>query len=149
MALPTTVSFNSLIVALGNGMTPEVFAAPAGFTDKSYKTKIDTGSTDVPDATNADLPMWQEIEAKTISAEVTGSGVLAMADLPMWRTWYLSGAPKNVQITFPGNAAAGGGTDEFAAVLTNFEITAKKGEKCAISVTIESTGAIVFTAASS
>ncbi len=147
MALPTTLSFNSLVVAIGNGANPEVFAAPAGFTDKSYKTKIATGSTDVPDATNADLPMWQEIEAKTISGEITGSGVLAMADLPMWRAWYLSGQPKNVQVQFPGNAAAGGGNDEFAAVLTDFEITAKKGEKCAISVTIESTGAIVFTPA--
>ena len=70
-----------------------------------------------------------------------------MADLPMWRSWYLSGAPRNVQITFPGAAAAGGGYDQFSAVLTDFEITAKKGEKCAISVTIESTGAIAFTPA--
>ena len=147
MALPNTVSFNSLTVALGNGATPEVFVAPAGFTDKSYKIKIATGSTDVPDATDADLPMWQEIEAKTISAELTGSGVLAMADLTMWRTWYLSGTPKNVQITFPGNLAAGGGVDQFAAICTDFEVTAKKGEKCAISVTIESTGAITNTPA--
>ena len=145
--LPTTVSFNSLTVALGNAATPEVFSAPAGVTDKSYKIKIATGSTDVPDATNADLPMWQEIEAKTISAELTGSGVLAMADLAMWRAWYLSGTPKNVQITFPGNAAAGGGIDQFAAICTDFEVTAKKGEKCAISVTIESTGATPHTPA--
>ncbi len=147
MAATTTLSFNGLLVQLGNGANPEVFAAPAGFTDKAYKTKIATGSTDVPDATDPDLPMWQEIEAKTISAEVTGSGVLSMADLGAWRAWYLSGQPKNIRVVISSTAANGGGYDEFAAVLTDFEITAKKGEKCACSVTIESTGVIAFTPA--
>ena len=144
MALPTTLSFNGLLVQLGDGANPETFASPAGFTDKAYKTKIATGSTDVPDADNPDLPMWQEIESKTISAEITGSGVLALADLSMWRAWYISGAYKNIRVVISSTAANGGGYDEMQALLTDFEVTAKKGEKCAVSVTIESSGVITF-----
>ncbi|MHB8283906.1 MAG: phage tail tube protein [Caulobacteraceae bacterium] len=147
MALPRTEGFAALLILLGNGATPEVFASPAGFTDKSFKRKADTGSTDVPDADDPSLPMYQEMEVKTLSFEVSGSGVLAMADLQTWETWFTSGAAKNIQIQINDTKANGGGYWAGQALLTDFEITAKKGEKCQISVTIGSTGSFGWTAA--
>jgi hypothetical protein len=141
MALPRTLSFASLMVFLGDGATPENFDNVAAFTDKSVKFKLSTGSTEVPDADDPDLPMSEELEGKMLSLEVSGSGVLAMSDLALWRTWAMTGQPKNIRVMFNDTGANGGGYVQCPALLTDFSPGAKKGEKCSMSVTIASSAA--------
>lgn len=141
MAQARTASFATMKIWLGDGNTPENFENVGAFTDKSFKRKAATGSTDVPDVDNPDAPMWEEVEVKTLSFEFSGSGVLNKSDMPMWDAWYLGGMPKNVRVMRDYAGADGGGYFQGQALLTDFTETGKKGEKVSVSATISSTGA--------
>lgn len=141
MAKPATLSFGKFLVLVGNGATPEVFAAPCGFTDKSLEITADTSSTDVPDCDDPDAPAWGEKNVKTLSAQVTGSGVLAQDAHKTWRDWLLSGLERNVRVQFPIPLAQGGGYYEGAAVLTSFKVSGSHGDKLKVDVTIQNASA--------
>lgn len=145
MADAQTASFAALKVWLGDGNTPETFANVGTFSDKSLKLKAATGSTDVPDTSDASKPFAEELEVKTISLEVTGNGVIDLADVVTWETWWLSGLPKDIRVMRDVPGAQGGGYWSVAAVLTDFTETAKKGEKQLFSATIASTGRPTWT----
>lgn len=147
MAQASTLSFSNFRVYLGDGQSPENFSITqcAAFTERALKCKTDTGSTEVPDTSDADLPSVIELEAKTISLEVSGSGVLDMAAVDDWIQWWLAGEARSIRVMLNATGANGGGYFSTQGVLTDFSPGAKKGEKCSISVTITSTGPISWT----
>ena len=139
-----TLSFANFKVFLGDGGSPENFIAQAAFRDKSMKITLQTGETEVPDDVNADLPMWIQREGKSLSVEVTGSGILAMADLPTWLNFGLSGLVKNTRIAFTDTGANGGGYLAGPMLLASFEPSGKKGTKTDISVQLMGADKFVF-----
>lgn len=147
MALATTLSFANFLVYLGDGATPENFytTSSAAFTDHSLKCKTSTGSTEVPDTGNPALPSVEELEAKMLSLEVAGSGVLDMLAVNDWVQWWIGGQPRDIRVMLNATGALGGGYFATQGILSDFSPGAKKGEKCSISVTIVSTGPITWT----
>ena len=119
MAQPTTLRFSKFKVLIGDGNTPEAFTAPCGFTKKSLKMSAQSSSTTVPDCDDPDAPAWEEKDIVALSASVNGQGVLAMGSLAMWRTWYLSGASRNVRVVYDLTGEEGGGYWQGAAILTD------------------------------
>ena len=141
MAQPTTLSFGNFLVELGNGANPEVFSVPCGFTDKSLEIKGTTGDTEVPDCDNPDAPAWINRDMKSISATVSGQGVLAMSSLPTWQAWALNGTKKDLRVgPATQTLANGGGYFQGVGLLTSFKIDASRGDKCKSSGTIDSDG---------
>ena len=146
MALPTTKSFGSFLVQVGNGGAPEVFAAPCGFTEKAFTLSADTSDTNIPDCDNPDLPTWKGRDIVSQSAEVSGQGVMAAEAMPTWRAWFLSGAGRNLRILISGSGASGGGYWAGSFKLTALELGATLGEKVKCNVTAVSDGAVTWTA---
>lgn len=148
MSLASTLSFSQFLIYLGDGGSPENFfsTSPAAFTKKSLKIKVATGSTEVPDTANLTLPSALEIEAKSISLEVSGDGVLDMSALGDWNTWLLAGTARDIRVMLNLAGASGGGYYACQALLTDFSPGATKGEKCTLSVTLNSTGLVSFVA---
>ena len=109
MALPTTKKFGEFLVKVGNGGSPETFAAPCGFTEKALQLSAETSDQTIPDCDNPDAAAWTSREVTRQSANITGNGVLAVESIATWRTWFLSAANRNVRVEFPGSGAAGGG----------------------------------------
>lgn len=147
MTLPSTRKFGQFKVYVGNGATPEVFAIPCGFTEKALSISKDLIDTTVPDCDDPDAAAWIGRDVRTISASVSGNGVLAMEALPTWRAWAMSALPKNVRVELTGTGAQNGGYFAGSMHLSSFEITASLGEKVQVAVSMESDGALTWVAA--
>ena len=147
MALPTTKTFGQFLVKVGNGGSPETFAAPCGFTEKALQLSAETSDQTIPDCDNPDAAAWTSREVTRKSANITGNGVLAVESIATWRTWFLSAANRNVRVEFPGSGAAGGGYWAGAYKITSLEIGATLGEKVTVNVSLVSDGEVTWTTA--
>ena len=141
MAQPKTLSFGSFVTAVGDGGTPENFVTPCGFTQKSLEIKSETGDEVIPDCDNPDAPAWTSRDTKSLSVTVTGQGIMSMNALPLWQAWALSGTKKDLRVG-PSTTALANNGGYFAGVglLTSFKVDATLGERCKVSVNIESDG---------
>ena len=147
MAAPTTRKFGQIKVYVSNGASPEVFATPCGFTDKSLKISKDVVDTTLPDCDDPDAASWIGREVKTISGEISSSGVMAMESLATWRAWALASTAKNVRVEVSGTGAQGGGYFAGSMHLSDFELKVALGEKAQVSVTLVTDGALSWVAA--
>lgn len=142
MTKPTTTTFGSFLIKLGNGADPEVFASPCGLTGKGFNQTATAQETTVPDCDNPDAPAYTERAVDTNSAEISGSGIMAQEAFDTWNDWFQSGASKNVQI-YPMGAS--GGYYQGAFILTALNQQAERGKKVTVDVTIQSDGQWTWT----
>ena len=148
MAKPTTARWSKLLIELGDGGSPETFTAPCGLTSKGFNRSATTSDTNVPDCDDPDAPVWTERVATAFSAQVSGSGVLALDSLDAWDTWFSSGLTKNVRVTMDVPLANNGRYWTVPMVLTSFDLTGNTADgKCQVSVTMQSDGPVVMTPA--
>lgn len=148
MAKPRTLSFGNFKVYLGDGASPEVFTAPCGFTQKSLTINAQSSSTNVPDCDDPEAVAWEEKAVSVLSAQVQGSGVMAMASLATWRDWALSGQHQKVRVEFADTGANGGGYYEGFAILTTLghaTTLGSDGNKVQLQVTLDSDGEWTWT----
>ncbi len=147
MALAKTLPFEDFVLLIGDGADPEVFTKVGALTTRDFKCKLTTGSTDIPDDTDDSAVMWPEQEGKSLSIELTFDGVYSLGGSAKLRTWWLSGAAKNVQLKIDQALANDGGIYSGAAMLSDLSFSGKKAEKATLSGTLSSSGAGIFTAA--
>jgi predicted secreted protein len=84
MAAPTTARFGKFRVLLGDGASPETFAAPCGFTSKSLTLTKNLQDINLPDCDDPDAPAWVGRDVQSLSAAINGEGVLAAESAPDW-----------------------------------------------------------------
>lgn len=137
MTKPTTVAGRLLLIQLGDGATPEVFAAPCGLKTKAMNGSANATETTVYDCDDPMAPAWIERDINTLSHEITGSGVLAQGSVATWDDWFTSGEAKNVKVAITGT---GWFTWTGAARLTAFNVSAPEEGKAEVEVTIQSDG---------
>lgn len=147
MTLPTTLPFAAITVMLESQVTPNTFNAPCGMKERSFTLTKETGETTVPDCDDEAAATWVERDAISRSAAIAGQGVVSRESLPQWRNAYALEGPIRVRVNFAGTNAQGGGFWLGSYHLTNLEYGATKGERCTISVEMQSTGPVVFTPA--
>ncbi|WP_375458887.1 phage tail tube protein [uncultured Enterovirga sp.] len=150
MAQPKTAAWSKLLVQLGDGTTPtEVFSQPCALVARGLGLSAETADSTVPDCDDPNLPSWVERTIRSFSGEITGSGRLALAAHSMWRTWFLSGASKNVRIKFDVPLADGGGHYVGKFVLTRFNLAGNESDgKIGVEVTMVTDGALAWVPAS-
>lgn len=144
MAKPDTMKGSHLLIMLGDGTSPETFAAPCGLVTKAINFDATTNDFNVPDCADPDAPSWTERVVDALSAGVPGSGVVSLADLDTWRVWFFSGLAKNVQVVLDEDLARGGGHFAMSAVMTTFNITGNKGELAQLEINIQSNGEVTW-----
>ncbi len=145
MALPITATFNEFLILVGDGMSPETFAAPCGLTSKGFNQTANTQDTVVPDCDDPDAPAYIERAVVSVSGEITGQGVLAMeAFNEVWEPWFRSTAPMNARVKLNKSHAEHGGYYEGSFLLSQFNMTGQRGERVNVSVTMVSNGAITW-----
>lgn len=143
MAKPTTQRWSKLSIWVGDGASPEDFTSQVcGLVTKGIAFSTQTGDTVVPDCDDPDLPSWIERVPRSLSASVTGAGVMAEETFAFWRTWFLSAEAKNarivLEITTPGYFFG-------AFVLTAFELTGNEADgKVQVNLTMQSDGAVAW-----
>ena len=139
MAQPTVLPGTKLLILVGDGNSPEVFAQPCGLTTTGIDFKASTNTTLIPDCDDPEAPAWEAKDVNGLSATVTGTGVMAVESFDLWNDWFQSAESKNLQIKLD-NASLGYWAGEF--ILSDLKYSGTRGEKVTIDVTIDNTGAV-------
>ncbi|MEF2550002.1 phage tail tube protein [Aurantimonas sp. A2-1-M11] len=148
MAPVQTVSGKKLLVQIGDGASPEVFAADCMINaERGISFSVDSNDFVIPDCDDPDAAGWKEREVDGMSATITGAGILHTPSFQTWFDWMASAAPKNCRVMLDVGSAAGGGYVEGAFYLTSFESSGGRNDKVTANVTLESTGVMTWTAA--
>lgn len=147
MARPTTFSYGKGRLLIGDGATPEVFAAPCGFTQANMTIDKSTSSTAVPDCDNPDAAVWDEKGVQTMSWTMQFQGVLAKESLELYENATFSSESVNIRFEVVG-AGTGAGTPDkrySGRAHLKMQIQAQRGEKFQVTIDLEGDGELLPT----
>lgn len=143
MAKPTTHTYGEFLIMIESADSPGIFVAPCGLTTKAFNQTANTQETSVPDCDLPDAPAYVERAVDTISAEISGSGVLAEEAFDTWQVWFDSAAARTCRVYPMGQS---GGFYEGDFVLTQFNTPVQRGQKVNVDVTMQSDGQYIWNA---
>lgn len=146
MALATTIKFGKQTMLIGDAASPEVFTAPCGFEQLTMAINIATSEVNIPDCDDPDLAAWLATDEVSRQMALTGSGVLALESLVVWRSWWLDGGEKNVRWFSTTGVVATNGYYAAPAVLTSYEEQGQRGQRWTQSVGVALNGKPTFVA---
>ena len=139
MAKATTLKYSQFLVLIGDGASPQTFGDPCGLTSRGFNRTAETNDTNTPDCDDPDAPSWLERDVVSLSGEMSGSGVVATESIDTWDEWFESGESRDVRVELATRVWEG------RAKLTGLNITAERGQRVNIEVTIVSDGPILRT----
>jgi predicted secreted protein len=141
MSAPVTARFGKFRVLLGNAASPIVYAAPCGFTSKSLTLSKTLSEVSIPDCDDPDLPITLGRDVESISASVSGEGVLAASSVQTWLDAYESteSVPVKVEIEFSTGTVTWTGNMH----VESLEMGAEQGGRVTLNVSMQSDGALV------
>lgn len=143
MTQPSTTKFGKFRVMLGDGGSPEQFAAPCGFTSKSLTMTKNLNEVIIPDCDDPDAVSWVGRDAASLSMQVSGEGVLASESVETWLDAFESGDPVNVrvEIEFPAKTIVWEGFMHIASL----NPSAEQGGRVQLAVEMQSDGEMART----
>lgn len=143
MAQPVTAKFGKFRVLLGDGATPETFAAPCGFTSKSFTLSKNLQEITIPDCDDPDAPFWIARDTESLSASISGEGLAAAESIDTWTDAAYATDPINARVEIEFTT----GTLVFAGPfhIDSFNPSAEQGGRVQLSVSMQSDGQITKT----
>lgn len=142
MAQPTVIAGTKLLLLVGNGASPEVFAEPCGLTTKAFDLSASTNTTLIPDCADPEAPAWESTDINALSAQGSGNGVMSTESFDTWNDWFLSGEGKNMHIKLD-HASLGYYSGSFK--LTSFKLAGTRGNKVLVDLSFKNDGAVIWT----
>lgn len=137
-----------LLVKIGDGASPEVFTHYCSVNaEREFSLEANVNESLAIDCDDPDAAGWVDREVESLSGQITGQGTLNGPDFAEFWDWFSSAEPRNCQVVLNVAAADGGGMVEGAFLLTNLTKTGNRGEKVQVSLTLQSTGVLEYTAA--
>jgi len=138
MAVATTIKGGKVRVLLGDGASPEVFAAPCGFTSRSITLSKALNDFQLPDCDDPDKVDWLGRDAASLSMTVGGEGVLASESVETWLDAWESVDSVSVKIEweFPTKTITWTG----AMHVESFEVGAENAQRATANVSMQSDG---------
>lgn len=140
MAAVAHVKGVSLVLQVGDGASPEVFAAKCSInTDRGITFTSTLTGTPIPDCADPEALATIANDKTDYSASVTGSGTLDLGEELEFFNWLKSPDAKNCKIIVLGT---GGTTFTGAFHLNEFGLTGTRGGKVEVSISLTSDGAV-------
>lgn len=135
MAQPTTARPGAFIISLWNG---SAFVAPCGFTSKSFSWSRSLSDVTIPDCDDPDAPFWVARDVESLSASVSGEGVLAAEAIPTWLSVLnsIDAVQVQIEITYTTGVLTVTGLMQ----LESLEVGAQQGQRVSINVSMQSDG---------
>lgn len=128
-------SGEQLLIKLGDGGGPEVFAQPALVNaDRALKMSTSEVAVEIPRTDNPSAPAKTVRQVTATDWEVTVSGIMNNGDDKTWADWLMSGVAKNIKVV---NNATGALTLTGPALCTDFNPTGKRGGKVEFQATLK------------
>ena len=150
MAAPTVIPGTKLLVLIGAGGdspgSPDVFAEPCGLTTKNFTLNASTNTTLIPDCVDPSLPAWEAKDVNALSAEVTGTGVMAVEAFHAWLDWYLGAQERQarIQLVSPVALPLSLGYFQGSFILSRLVYNGVRGQKVNMDMTMVNNGVLVF-----
>ena len=145
MATVNYVEFKDFTILVGDGAQPtEAFAPRCTINlERGFNISPNYQDTELPDCADDSLPASIFKALTSVSAEVSGSGVVENADVEFFTDWLLQNQTKNVRVVIGTSGAGNGKQFTFPAKIGQFDITASKNGVTNADISIVSNGAIV------
>jgi predicted secreted protein len=141
------VAGEQLLVQLGNGATPEVFASTATInTNRAIDMSAVASVTELADTVTPSNPAITYRQIKSYDLKVTGAGVADAPSILALINWWQSGARKNVKLIQNLTGAQGGFTFALPMVITQMQLAGVRGDMQTFTCTLEGAGAMTVTA---
>lgn len=142
MTKPVTIRFGKFVVQLGKttgGTT--TYTSPCGFTQKALQFSKDLNDVQIPDCDDPDEVAWLGRDVASLSAQVTGEGVLAQEAVDDWLTAVesIDSIPIKIILEFPLKTITWTGNMH----LSEFNVQGNLGERVTANVTLQSDGELV------
>lgn len=144
--MPEPKQTNRLIIQVGDGEDPEVFAHTCGANTFGIKLTNNLGETTVLDCENPlDLPaaILRHLESQDTSATI--SGTVAMTAWPTWQRWADDADTKNVKLFIDESAANNGGFWIVPMMLADLNLDKQGSGIVQFTVEIKANGRRVWT----
>lgn len=141
MAKPKTIRFGKFLIKLATNEAPTVFTAPCGFTNKSLVLSKNLEEVNIPDCDDPDAPSWVGRDVSSLTASVTGEGVLAEEAAETWLNAFKSvePVPVSIELLFSVGSIVWTGLMH----LSSFTISGESGGRVTISVEMQSDGELL------
>ena len=140
MAKPITARAGKMRILLGDGGSPETFDAPCGLTSKGLRIQKNLSEVTIPDCDDPDLPITLGRDVESISASISGEGVLAASAVDTWLDAYESTNSVAVKVEIEFSTGTVTWTGSFH--IESLEIGAEQGGRVTLNVSMQSDGAL-------
>lgn len=147
MAKVSSIRGTKLLIKVSDGGSPTpVFAHPCMInSDRGISFTASTNDQEVPDCDNPDLMAWAEREKVSLSAQISGNGILHTKDISFFSDWLQSPDSIAVRVEFDGvDEDDGGGWWAGNFHCTGFDANGGRGKKAEGSITLISDGPVVW-----
>jgi len=145
MAAATKARASQLLVQIGNGADPEIFAHPCLINSaRGFTLTAGTSQVSIPDCDDPDLLQWLGTEKTSLSGSISGAGTLHVPNTKEFHQKLVSpdSFTCRVRLNLPG--AQGGGYWEGKFQLTSFAVTGDRTSDNTVTcdITLESDGEV-------
>lgn len=146
MALVKAMNGTSLLVQIGDGADPEVFAHDCLInTTRGIQFQSQTNRQTLPDCDAPDALAWQSLSKDGLTATINGEGTLHTVSIKDWAEWFGGNDGKNIRVLLNGvTLANGGGHWAGSFKLTGWQVTGERNQHATASVTLESDGPVTW-----
>ncbi len=143
MTQPTTARFGKLRILIGDSNSPIQYVAPCGFTSKSLTLSKNLTDVNLPDCDDPDAPAWVGRDVESLTASITGEGVMAAESVETWMTAFedTDSVPVKVEIELPAITYTYTGLMHVANVVFG----AEQGGRITANVELQSDGELART----
>lgn len=117
-----------LLIKIGDGGAPEVFAHPCLVnTTRGFKFTTNVTETEVADCADQSKPAKIVRKSKSTDFTIDGAGKVDKTSVWAFLEWWQSGAAKNIEVMQNDTGANGGFTGAGAAILKDFDLKGERG----------------------
>ena len=140
MAQPTTAKPGKMRVLLESVDSPGVYVAPCGLTTKGLTISKNLAEITIPDCDDPDAPFWMARDVESMSASISGEGVLAAESEDFWNDAAFStdAVGARIEIEF----STGTRTFEGDFHLDSFQVNAQQGQRVSVTISMQSDGQV-------
>lgn len=146
MAFTDKLKGTRLVLAMGDGATPEVFSPMCGISQKGLQQTRQTSDTTDWDCADPDATPITIRDINQSDWSVSGSGLMHRPLVPLVQAAFDTTDPVNFRVVFDEKSGDEviDGYYQGPGVITDFSITGNNGEYAQVSITIQGAGKLNF-----